>query len=52
MVVYKDQYYAVYNSVGLTTSAYKHQYCTLDKIDDHGIHAQHLLIMYVNSRCK
>ena len=52
MVVYKNQHCAVYNSVGLTASADKHRYCTLDKIDDHGIHAQHLLIIYVNCRCK
>ena len=52
MIVYKNQYCTVYNSVGLTTSAYKHQYCTLGKIQDHGIHAQHLLIIYVNGRCK
>ena len=45
MVVYKNQYCAVYNSVGLTASADKHRYYTLDKIDDHGIHAQHLLII-------
>ena len=52
MIVYKNQYCAVYNSVGLTTSAQKHQHYTLGKIQDHGTHAQHLLIIYVDCRCK
>ena len=39
MIVYKNQYCAVYNSVGLTASADKHRYYTLDKTGDHGIHA-------------
>ena len=52
MVVYKNQHCTVCNPAGLTTCAQKKKHYTLGKIHDHGIHAQHLLIIYVNCRCK
>ena len=47
MVVYKNQHCTGCNPAGLTTCAQKKKHYTLGKIHDHGIHAQHLLIIYV-----